>query len=161
MIKINDTYQRKPDWLKIKLNTNANYQEMKSLMQTHSLNTVCEEARCPNIYECWDHRTATVMILGDICTRSCGFCSVKTGKPQLADANEPKRVADLVKKLNLRHVVITSVDRDDMRNDYGASIWAKTILEIKKIIPECYFIKFACVQPQKAMISFVLCPKGT
>ena len=137
MIKINDTYQRKPDWLKIKLNTNANYQEMKSLMQTHSLNTVCEEARCPNIYECWDHRTATVMILGDICTRSCGFCSVKTGKPQLADANEPKRVADLVKKLNLRHVVITSVDRDDMRNDYGASIWAKTILEIKKIIPEC------------------------
>jgi lipoic acid synthetase len=137
MIKIHDTYKRKPDWLKIKLNTNSNYQEMKSLMQTHSLNTVCEEARCPNIYECWDHRTATVMILGDICTRSCGFCSVKTGKPKLADINEPKRVADLVEKLNLRHVVITSVDRDDMRDDYGATIWAKTILEIKKVMPEC------------------------
>ena len=137
MIKIHDTYKRKPNWLKIKLNTNSNYQEMKSLMQTHSLNTVCEEARCPNIYECWDHRTATVMILGDICTRSCGFCSVKTGKPKLADINEPKRVADLVEKLNLRHVVITSVDRDDMRDDYGATIWAKTILEIKKVMPEC------------------------
>ena len=137
MIKIQDTYKRKPDWLKIKLNTNSNYKEMKNLIKTHSLNTVCEEARCPNIYECWDHRTATVMILGDVCTRSCGFCSVKTGKPSLFDDDEPKRVSELVKKLNLRHVVITSVDRDDMKNDYGASIWKKTILEIKRISPEC------------------------
>ena len=137
MIKIQETHQRKPDWLKIKLNTNSNYQEMKRLMETHSLNTVCEEARCPNIYECWNHRTATVMILGDVCTRSCGFCSVKTGKPTFFDKNEPERVARLVNQLNLRHVVITSVDRDDMKDDYGASIWKSTILNIRKISPDC------------------------
>ena len=81
MIKIEQSPSRKPDWLKVKLITTSNYRDMKDLMSTHSLNTVCEEARCPNIYECWDNRTATVMILGDTCTRSCGFCSVKTGKP--------------------------------------------------------------------------------
>tara|TARA_Y100000590_G_C15687313_1_gene1002088 strand:+ start:353 stop:1234 length:882 start_codon:yes stop_codon:yes gene_type:complete len=137
MIKIQENYQRKPDWLKIKLKTGDNYSDMKDLMKEHSLNTVCEEARCPNIYECWDHRTATVMILGDVCTRSCGFCSVKTGKPNDVDLNEPKRVAELVKKLQLRHVVITSVDRDDLKGDYGSEIWKETILLTKNESPDC------------------------
>tara|TARA_Y100000389_G_C17464956_1_gene524710 strand:+ start:1679 stop:2572 length:894 start_codon:yes stop_codon:yes gene_type:complete len=128
---------KKPKWLKVKLNTGENFKDMKNLMKENSLNTVCEEARCPNIYECWDSRTATVMILGDTCTRSCGFCSVKTGKPDLVDNDEPARVADLVKKLNLRHVVITSVDRDDLKGDYGARIWYETVSKIKEKVPKC------------------------
>ena len=99
--------------------------------------TVCEEARCPNIYECWNNKTASVMILGDTCTRSCGFCSVKTGKPLPVDNNEPERVAKLVQTLNLRHVVITSVDRDELKNDYGAKIWNETIKSIRNIVPDC------------------------
>ena len=100
MIKIeNSPTMKKPSWIKVKLKTTANFRDMKNLMSTHTLNTVCEEARCPNIYECWDNRTATVMILGDVCTRSCGFCSIKTGKPLDADLREPERVADFVKKL--------------------------------------------------------------
>tara|TARA_A100000164_G_C21907121_1_gene773621 strand:- start:1009 stop:1902 length:894 start_codon:yes stop_codon:yes gene_type:complete len=128
---------KKPKWLKVKLNTGENFKDMKNLMKENSLNTVCEEARCPNIYECWDSRTATVMILGDTCTRSCGFCSVKTGKPNLVDNDEPTRVADLVKELNLRHVVITSVDRDDLKGDYGARIWYETVSKIKEKVPKC------------------------
>ena len=128
---------RKPKWLKVKLNIGENYKNMKHLMKENSLNTVCEEARCPNIYECWDSRTATVMILGDTCTRSCGFCSVKTGKPNTVDNNEPDRVAELVSKLNLRHVVITSVDRDDLKGDYGAQIWFETVRLIKEKVPNC------------------------
>ena len=137
MIKIETVPERKPDWLKIKLKTSSNYQEMKSLMQSNDLHTVCEEAKCPNIYECWNHKTATVMILGDTCTRACGFCSVKTGKPLVADSKEPLRVANLVNALGLRHVVVTSVDRDDLKNDYGATIWKNTIKEIRKYSPEC------------------------
>ena len=137
MIKIHQPPKKKPDWLKIKLKTTSNYNDMKKLMSSHNLNTVCEEARCPNIYECWDNRTATVMILGDTCTRSCGFCSVKTGKPVNADVNEPLRVAELVEKLHLRHVVITSVDRDDLKDDYGAFIWHETINAIKGKTPKC------------------------
>ena len=137
MIKVEQSHQRKPNWLKVKLNTTSNYSDMKELMSTHTLNTVCEEARCPNIYECWDNRTATVMILGDTCTRSCGFCSVKTGKPNIVDVQEPERVSDLVEKLSLRHVVITSVDRDDLKGDYGASIWHDTVVSVKKKIPSC------------------------
>jgi len=128
---------KKPSWLKVKLNTGDNYKDMKYLMKENSLNTVCEEARCPNIYECWDARTATVMILGDTCTRSCGFCSVKTGKPNIVDNNEPDRVAELVSKLNLRHVVITSVDRDDLKKDFGAQIWFETVKLIKEKVPNC------------------------
>lgn len=128
---------KKPEWLKVKLNTSSNYSEMKDLMKENSLHTVCEEARCPNIYECWNNRTATVMILGDTCTRSCGFCSVKTGKPLPVDYNEPERVAKLVKTLNLRHVVITSVDRDELKNDYGAKIWNETIKSIRNMVPDC------------------------
>ena len=129
--------QRKPEWLKIKLSLNDNYNDISNIISKNNLNTVCSEARCPNIYECWNNRTATVMILGDTCTRACGFCSVKTGKPTWNDPLEPLRVAQAVKKMGLRHVVITSVDRDDLKGDYGASIWADTIKQTKKFNPEC------------------------
>ena len=127
----------KPDWLKVKLKFNENYRKVNDLVKTHSLNTVCEEARCPNIYECWDAKTATLMILGDVCTRSCGFCSVKTGRPNVTDLEEPLRVAQAVQKMGLDHIVITSVDRDDLKNDYGASIWSETINKIKLLSPNC------------------------
>ena len=128
---------KRPDWLKIKLNTNAEFQETRKLIENQNLNTVCAEAKCPNIYECWGRKIATIMILGDTCTRACGFCSVKTGKPSWFDNDEPYRTALAVKKMNLNHVVITSVDRDDIKNDFGASIWAKTITEIKRLNPDC------------------------
>ena len=137
MIKSKRIQPKKPDWLKVKLNISSNFSDMKDLMSKHSLNTVCEEARCPNIYERWNNRTATVMILGDTCTRACGFCSVKTGKPNSIDLDEPNRVAELVKNLKLRHVVITSVDRDDLKDDYGAMIWYETIQNIKRETPNC------------------------
>ena len=110
----------RPDWLKVKLNTSDVFLRTRNLMRSQRLNTVCEEARCPNIYECWGRQTATIMILGDTCTRSCGFCSVKTGKPIGVDWKEPLRTAEAVKSMQLRHVVITSVDRDDLKDDYGA-----------------------------------------
>ena len=137
MIKMHESPSKKPSWIKVKLKTTDNFRDMKNLMSTHTLNTVCEEARCPNIYECWDNRTATVMILGDTCTRSCRFCSVKTGRPLELDLEEPKRVADFVSKLKLRHVVVTSVDRDDLVKDFGANIWYETIKEIHNIAPDC------------------------
>lgn len=122
---------------KIRLQITDGYKFVNEVVQSNKLNTVCEEARCPNIYECWDRRTATIMILGDICTRACGFCSVKTGKPVYDDPMEPFRTAMAVKKMNLRHVVITSVDRDDLKNDYGASIWAETIRQIHNHVKKC------------------------
>jgi lipoic acid synthetase len=122
---------------KIKISTDKNYKTVKKMVQESYLNTVCAEARCPNIYECWNRKTATLMILGDTCTRACGFCSVKTGKPTWNDPLEPLRVAQAVKKMGLRHVVITSVDRDDLKRDYGASIWADTIKQTKKLNTEC------------------------
>ena len=122
---------------KIRLQITDEYKFVNDVVQSNKLNTVCEEARCPNIYECWDRRTATIMILGDICTRACGFCSVKTGKPVYDDPMEPFRTAMAVKKMNLRHVVITSVDRDDLKNDYGASIWAETIRQIHTHVKNC------------------------
>ena len=115
----------------------AGYRFIDKIVKKNNLHTVCEEARCPNIYECWDRRTATIMILGDVCTRACGFCSVKTGKPTWDDPLEPLRTALAVKKMDLRHVVITSVDRDDIKNDYGAEIWADTINQIHHHVPEC------------------------
>ena len=127
----------RPDWLKIKLTTSGKFLETRKLIRENNLHTVCEEARCPNIYECWGRQTATIMILGDTCTRSCGFCSVKTGKPLSADTMEPIRTGHTVKAMNLRHVVITSVDRDDIKNDYGAEIWAETIEQIRIQAPEC------------------------
>ena len=122
---------------KIKLQIGENYKFVKNIVKDQNLNTVCAEANCPNIYECWNRGTATLMILGDICTRACGFCAVKTGKPTWNDPLEPIRTALAVKKMKLKHVVITSVDRDDLKGDYGASIWAKTINEIHKIVPDC------------------------
>ena len=122
---------------KIKLQIGENYKFVKDIVKDQNLNTVCAEANCPNIYECWNRRTATLMILGDTCTRACGFCAVKTGKPTWDDPLEPMRTALADKKMQLKHVVITSVDRDDLKEDYGASIWAQTINEIHKKVPEC------------------------
>tara|TARA_B100001758_G_scaffold82750_1_gene70373 strand:- start:2792 stop:3667 length:876 start_codon:yes stop_codon:yes gene_type:complete len=122
---------------KIKLKYGDDYKFVQNVVSDNKLNTVCEEARCPNIYECWGRGTATIMILGDICTRACGFCSVKTGKPFEVDSMEPVRTAMAVKKMNLRHVVITSVDRDDIKADFGATIWAETIKQIHRQVPRC------------------------
>ena len=132
-----NTNIRRPDWLKIKLDTSEAFQATKEIINSKMLNTVCVEARCPNIYECWNRKTATIMILGDVCTRACGFCSVKTGKPPTYDTMEPIRVSQAVKKMELKHVVVTSVDRDDLRNDYGSSIWADTINQIHLSVPGC------------------------
>ena len=128
------TISKKP---KIRLQFGDDYKFVQSVVNSNQLNTVCEEARCPNIYECWGRGTATIMILGDTCTRSCGFCAVQTGKPIGLDTMEPIRTAMAVKKMNLRHVVITSVDRDDLKRDYGAAIWAKTIGQIRRHVPAC------------------------
>ncbi len=128
--------ERRPEWLKVKIPMGQKFSEVKTLVDTNKLHTVCGEARCPNIAECWNRGTATFMILGDVCTRSCGFCAVKTGKPTWFDKDEPKRVADSVRIMNLRHAVITSVNRDEMP-DGGAEIFAQTILEIRNAAPEC------------------------
>ena len=122
---------------KIQLRVTDGYTNINKIISGNRLNTVCEEARCPNIYECWGRETATIMILGEVCTRACGFCSVKTGKPSSVDKNEPNRISQAVKELSLRHVVLTSVDRDDLKNDFGATIWAETIKEIRKNSPKC------------------------
>ena len=122
---------------KIRLQINQGYKDINKVVKSNNLHTVCEEARCPNIFECWDRGTATIMILGDICTRACGFCAVKTGKPTWDDQMEPFRTAMAVKKMNLNHVVITSVDRDDLKNDFGSSIWADTIDQIHKHVVNC------------------------
>ncbi len=124
----------RPDWLRVKVPSGEGYARLKALIDQHRLHTVCEEARCPNIAECWASGTATIMILGETCTRSCGFCAVKTGRPNELDLAEPQRVAAAVKLMNLRHTVITSVNRDEL-DDGGASIWAETIREIRKAHP--------------------------
>ena len=122
---------------KVRLKISDGYKHTSSVVRKNNLHTVCEEARCPNIYECWDRGIGTIMILGDICTRACGFCAVKTGKPVWDDPMEPFRTAMAVKKMGLKHVVITSVDRDDIKHDYGASIWAETIYQIHRNVPGC------------------------
>lgn len=127
---------QKPDWLRIKLTTGGNYAEIKDMMRGKTLHTVCEEARCPNIYECWSNRTATFMILGDICTRACRFCAVNTGMPTELDTAEPERVAEAAEQMGLQHCVVTSVARDDLA-DGGASIFAATIKAIRKRLPFC------------------------
>ncbi|MCM3651565.1 lipoyl synthase [Metabacillus litoralis] len=130
-----EDYLRKPEWLKIKLNTNENYTDLKKLMREKSLHTVCEEAKCPNIHECWAvRRTATFMILGSVCTRACRFCAVKTGLPTELDLAEPERVADSVALMNLKHAVITMVARDDLK-DGGAKVLAETVLAIRRKSP--------------------------
>ena len=127
---------KRPDWLKIKLPVGDNYNEVRSLMREQKLNTVCEEANCPNIAECWNHKTATFMILGDICTRTCGFCNVKSGMPTELDLDEPRRVVESIKQLNLRHAVITSVNRDEL-HDGGAEIFKEVVRLTRKQMPDC------------------------
>jgi lipoic acid synthetase len=126
---------RRPDWLKTKLRTGPNFLELKGLMRTEGLHTVCEEARCPNIYECWEEREATFLILGDKCTRRCGFCDVMTAKPAAVDEDEPAKVAKTVKAMGLRYVVLTGVARDDLP-DGGARIWAACIRAVRAAVPE-------------------------
>lgn len=126
--------QRRPEWLKAKIPAGENYARLQGLVEEHKLHTVCAEARCPNMGECWNNGTATFMILGDVCTRSCGFCAVKTGKPVELDAGEPARVAEAVRKLRLRHAVITSVNRDELF-DGGAAIFAETIRRTRDLNP--------------------------
>ncbi len=129
-----NTILRKPDWLKIKIPSGKEYVNVREIVEKNKLHTICTSGHCPNMHECWGRGTATLMILGDICTRSCGFCNVKTGRPKPADWEEPKRVAKSVKLMKLKHCVLTSVDRDDL-DDLGAGIWAKTVEEIKKLNP--------------------------
>lgn len=127
---------RRPDWLKVRLPSGDNYREVLSMMRRSKLNTVCEEAKCPNLAECWNNRTATYMILGDTCTRTCGFCDVKSGRPTFLDWDEPNRVSDSVIELGLKHVVITSVNRDELQ-DGGAAIFSKTVELIREKNSEC------------------------
>lgn len=126
---------RKPDWLKINIPSGKEYKSVREIVESHKLHTICTSGHCPNMHECWGRGTATLMILGDICTRSCKFCNVKTGRPLPADLEEPKRVANSVKLMKLKHCVLTSVDRDDM-NDLGAGIWAETVKQVKRVNPE-------------------------
>ncbi|ADE30298.1 lipoyl synthase [Rickettsia prowazekii] len=125
---------KRPDWIKVKAPNSVEYYQTKDLIKNLRLNTVCEEAACPNIGDCWSRKHATVMILGAVCTRACRFCNVKTGRPDLLDPHEPRRLAEAVQKLNLQHVVITSVDRDDLE-DGGASHFAECINEIRRSSP--------------------------
>ena len=127
----------RPEWLKVKFFGGANHQELKRIMRTLNLHTVCESARCPNMGECWEHRAATFMILGNICTRACGFCAVPSGRPiGPPDELEPERVAEAVEQMGLRYAVVTSVNRDD-QPDGGAAIFARTISEIRRRVPDC------------------------
>lgn len=125
----------KPEWLKVSLPTGTGYKKIKSIIEEHALNTVCESAACPNRGECWSKQTATLMILGNICTRSCGFCNVITGRPTELDLDEPRRVADAVELMQLKYAVITSVNRDELK-DGGASVWAATIEAVRERCPE-------------------------
>lgn len=127
---------KRPEWLKARAPTGANYQDVRTLMRDLDLHTVCEEARCPNIGDCWNHRTATFLLLGEVCTRGCRYCAIGKGKPEAIDEHEPERVARAVQHLKLRHAVLTSVNRDD-QPDGGAQIFAQTITLIREYVPEC------------------------
>jgi lipoyl synthase len=126
--------RRHPDWIRARLPSGENYHDLKGILRGLSLNTVCEEAHCPNIGECWEQRTATIMILGDVCTRACGFCAVKTGRPTWTDEDEPRRVAHAIREMRLEHVVVTSVARDDLP-DGGAHVFADTIRALRAECP--------------------------
>jgi lipoyl synthase len=128
--------RRRPEWIKVRAPSGETYEQLRTLMRSKALNTVCEEAMCPNMGECWGSGTATFLMLGDTCTRSCGFCDIKTGRPQPLDWLEPERVAQAVKSMNLRHAVITSVNRDE-RKDGGAPIFAMVIERIREVHPGC------------------------
>ena len=128
--------ERKPSWLKVRAPGGENYVRLRHLMRDLQLHTVCEEAHCPNVGECWEHGTATFMVLGDVCTRNCAYCAVAHGRPPKYDTAEPARVAEAVAEMRLQHAVITSVDRDDLP-DFGAFIFAETIRQIRARLPEC------------------------
>ncbi len=135
-IEISDKPKRRPEWLKVRAPQGETYEDLKRLMRVKTLHTVCEEAMCPNIGECWGRGTATFLMMGDVCTRSCGFCDIKTGRPLPLDWDEPNRVAQAIKAMNLRHAVITSVNRDE-RKDGGAPIFAMVIRCVREIQPGC------------------------
>ena len=125
---------QKPQWLRVKLPTGANYRKLRGLVDKYKLNTICQSGSCPNMGECWGAGTATFMILGNICTRSCGFCGVKTGRPEQVDWEEPEKVAKSIKQMQIKHAVLTSVDRDDLK-DMGSIIWSETIGAVRRISP--------------------------
>ncbi|MCW3463654.1 lipoyl synthase [Chitinophaga nivalis] len=129
------TRVKKPDWLRVKLPIGENYKQVRSLVDTHKLHTICESGNCPNMGECWGAGTATFMILGNICTRSCGFCAVATGRPEPVDHDEPQRVAEAIYLMKVKHAVITSVDRDELK-DGGSIVWANTIKAVRALNPE-------------------------
>ena len=126
--------EKKPDWLRVKLPVGKKYTELRGLVDKYKLNTICTSGSCPNMGECWGEGTATFMILGNICTRSCGFCGVKTGRPETVEWDEPEKVARSIKLMNIKHAVITSVDRDDLK-DGGSIIWAETVEAIRRANP--------------------------
>ena len=128
-------HQKKPDWIRVKLPTGKKYNELRGLVDKYKLNTICTSGSCPNMGECWAEGTATFMILGNICTRSCGFCGVQTGRPSAVDWAEPEKVANSIKIMNIKHAVITSVDRDDLK-DMGSIIWAETVKAVRRISPK-------------------------
>lgn len=134
-LTVDSTPTRKPPWLKVKAPGGPNYVQIKQMMRELQLHTVCEEARCPNVGECWEHKAATFMVLGDICTRNCAYCAVAHGTPSVYDAEEPARLAEAVARMDLQHVVITSVDRDDLPNG-GAEIFAECVVEIRRRLPD-------------------------
>jgi len=138
LVSINDkpvVRTKKPHWLRVKLPTGPEYAKVRKLVDEHKLHTICESGNCPNMGECWGAGTATFMILGNVCTRSCGFCAVATGRPSAVDWNEPQRVADSVKLMNVKHCVLTSVDRDDLK-DGGSIIWAETVKAVRALSPK-------------------------
>ena len=133
-ISVNPTQRKKPDWLRVKLPIGENYKHVRQLVDQHKLHTICESGNCPNMGECWGAGTATFMILGNVCTRSCGFCSVATGRPEAVDWDEPQRVAEAILLMKVKHAVITSVDRDELP-DGGSIIWQNTIKAVKALSP--------------------------
>ena len=134
IIDVVSKYTKKPDWLRVKLPIGKEYAEVRQIVSQHKLHTICESGSCPNMGECWGNGTATFMILGNTCTRSCGFCNVHTGKPLPVDWEEPKMVAESIRLMKLKHAVITSVDRDDLK-DGGSMIWEQTVNEVRKVCP--------------------------
>lgn len=135
VISREESRKRKPDWLRVKLPVGPDYARVRRLVDNYKLHTICESGNCPNMGECWGAGTATFMILGNICTRSCNFCAVATGRPTEYDVDEPRRVAEAIKLMQVKHAVITSVNRDELK-DRGAEIWYQTVMEIKKTTPE-------------------------
>ena len=131
---ITETLTQKPKWIRVKLPTGKNYRELRTLVDKYKLNTICQSGSCPNMGECWGEGTATFMILGNICTRSCGFCGVKTGKPLDVNWEEPEKVARSIKLMKIKHAVLTSVDRDDLK-DMGSILWAETVNAVRRISP--------------------------